>query len=140
MNPITYDIGAYILTTNVGIPITKDDDFSADVNGSGIDRQGYWSAVVTATLGTASGSPSAQTARFKVQESSDNSTWSDIDGATVDITADDTAGEIDLNLQGTERYIRVVFDASNSSFTGGSSPTNDFVATVTLGGAQDLPI
>lgn len=138
MQPATNDIGAFISAANVGISI-QEVDAGTDVNGSGIDRKDYMSCTVVATLGAASGSPSAQTHEFIVEESSDNSSFTAITGATITLTADDSAGEVDIDLQGKERYIRVTYDASESSFTGGSSPANDIAAVVILGGAKDLP-
>ena len=55
---------------------------SGTTNSSAIDRQGYESCVLFHACGAATGSPSAQTADSKLQDSADGSTsWADISGA-----------------------------------------------------------
>lgn len=143
MNPRQNDIGHYIKTNNNSIPI-QNVNAGSDVNGTGFDRQGYGSGVMQAQTGSATGSPSAQTHRFVLEESSDNSTFTtaqDRSGndITIDITEDDKLDEIDVDFQALKRYLRVTYDASESSFTGGSSPTNDIAASLIFGGADELP-
>ena len=88
---------------------------AADVNGSGVDTRGFSSAfAVCHGDGTAAGS-------FKVQESDDNSTWSDVSDDEI-VTADgsnDTlapavAGYVTLGYVGLKRYLRVVFTHSGT--------------------------
>jgi len=139
MHPSHKDIGAFIDADQYSITI-QSVDAASDVNGASVDRLDYGSCVIVALTGAATGTPSAQSHRFKVQESADDSTWSDVTDATITIAADDTSAELDLDLTARKRYLRVVYDASNSSFTDGTSPANDIAATIVLGGAVELPV
>lgn len=144
MNASMTDIGAYIKTNNQSISI-QNVDAGTDVNGDSVDRQDYLSGVIQAALGAATGSPSAQSHVFALEESSDDSTFTpalddDGDAITLTLTADDTTSELDVDFSGLKRYLRLTYDASESSFTGGSSPTNDIYANIVLGGAQSLPV
>lgn len=115
------------------------------LNGIGIDVKGFKSAVFTCVRGAETGSPTAYTIAFKLQESTDNSTFSDISGVTVTMTGDistdsdqdEIATEFELDLtDSTYRYVRVV---STPAFTGGSTPTVLVAATVSLGEATSKP-
>ena len=136
MNANSKDIGAYIKPALSIAPVSTDG--SADVNGSGIDRVGYYSGVVVCAVGAASGSPSAQSIVFQLEESSDNSTFAAVAGATVTITADDTLGELDVDLSARKRYLRVVC-TNATAFTAGTTPANIVTANIVLGGADSLP-
>lgn len=136
MNASQKDIGAYIKPVLSIAPVSTDG--SADVNGAGVDRVGYYSGVVVCSTGAASGSPSAQSIVFQLQESSDNSTFTAVSGATVTITADDTLGELDVDLSARKRYLRVVCTDA-TAFTAGTSPANTVTASIVLGGADSLP-
>ncbi len=136
MNASQKDIGAYIKPALSIAPVSTDG--SADVSGSGIDRVGYYSGVVVCAIGAASGSPSAQSIVFQLEESSDNSTFAAVAGATVTITADDTLGELDVDLSARKRYLRVVCTDA-TAFTAGTTPANIVTASIVLGGADSLP-
>jgi hypothetical protein len=136
MNANSKDIGAYIKPVLSIAPVSTDG--SADVNGSGVDRLGYYSGVVVCLAGAASGSPSAQSLVFQLEESSDNSAFTAVSGQTVTIEADDTLGKLNFDASGLKRYLRVVCTDA-SAFTGGSSPANDISALIVLGGADSLP-
>lgn len=136
MNASQTDIGAYIKPALSIAPVSTDG--SADVNGSGIDRVGYFSGVVVCAVGAASGSPSAQSVVFQLEESSDNSTFTAVSGATVTITADDTLGELDVDLSARKRYLRVVCTDA-TAFTAGTTPANIVTSSIVLGGADTLP-
>ncbi len=88
--------------------------------------------------GAASGSPTAQTVATKLQDSADGSTgWADVSGAAAtDLTADDTEDEVDIDLSGAKRYVRVV---ATISFTGGTTPSIPVAATLVLAGKDELP-
>jgi len=136
MNASQKDIGAYIKPALSIAPVSTDG--SADVNGSGVDRVGYYSGVVICSTGAASGSPSAQSVVFQLEESSDNSTFTAVSGATVTIIADDTLGELDVDLSARKRYLRVVCTDA-TALTGGTTPANFVTASIVLGGADNLP-
>ena len=116
-------------------------DDSADIDGTGVDRTGYFGAMVVCKLGAASGSPSAQSITFKVEHSDDDTTYVDFaaadngpnsDPVTAVLDADNELGKINLNLEVAKKYVRVVVDSANSSFTGGSSPANYVSADIVL--------
>lgn len=137
MHPASNDIGAYV-KTEVGLKPTNS-AASATNKGAAIDRLGFLSAVIACAIGSAAGSPSAISATYKLQES-DTTTdgdFTDVSGAALAaMTANDSSGYIDANLQGLKRYIRVVCTVA---LTGGSTPTLPVAATVILGGADSLP-
>jgi hypothetical protein len=113
---------------------------SGTTNSSAIDRQGYESCVLFHSCGAASGSPTAQTADSKLQDSADGSTsWGDIStAAATQLTADSTSARVSVNLRDltTKRYIRVV---NVVALTSGTTPKLPVQATVILGGAATLP-
>ncbi len=118
-------------------------------NGSTIDRAVpggvlYRSATLHTTTGAIAGSPTAQTVDAKVQHSADGSTWADYTqpgagsaAAITQITAANQSGELDINLEGARRYIRVV---ETVAFTGGTSPTIGVCSSFILAGADRLPV
>lgn len=140
------DIGA-IITVDQSITI-QEVDASSDVEGTSIPRHfdktndlgaPALSAVVVCSVGAASGAPSAQSHTFVVQESANESTWTAVSGASIVIEADDTEATLDLDLTEREGYLRVLYDSSESSFTGGSAPANDVAASIILGGYGETP-
>jgi hypothetical protein len=137
MHPASNDIGAYI-KQEVGLKPTNS-AASATNKGAAIDRLGYDSGVLHAMVGAAAGTPSAQSATWKIQES-DTTTdgdFVDVAGAALAaMTTDNASGYIDLNLQGRKRYIRAVCTVA---LTSGSTPTLPVAATITLGGGDSLP-
>src|SRR4051812_876213 len=82
---------------------------TASANGTGVDTQGYTDAVVVLEVGTVSGT--TPTLNVKVQESDDNSTFSDVTGATfTQVTATGSSQVLrvaELNV-GRKRYLRTV--------------------------------
>lgn len=137
------DIGAVTKVVQ-GVPTVQ---VAGTLNGATIDRmaagtqQGYLSCVLWGGCGAATGSPSAQTYDCKLQDSPDGSTWADFtdaagNGALTQITADDTSGTENVNLEAADRYIRVV---QTVGFTGGSTPDIPICAGVELGGALEVP-
>jgi hypothetical protein len=111
---------------------------AATITGSGIDRLGYESAQLHVASGTASGSPDAQTVDAYVQESSDNSSFTNISGAAItQITADSTQESVDIDLRAVKRYLKVV---TVVAFTNGSSPKLPVASTLWLTGANSEPV
>ncbi len=108
---------------------------SAAVNGTGIDRSGFNFTVVACETGATTGTPTTTSVAYKIQDSADNVTFTDVAGATVAI-ADAAHGEINLDLRPLRQYVRVV---ATPTFTGGTSPTVQAAASVTLGDAVVLP-
>lgn len=134
MHPMTHDVEAYIKVSGEIAPQSLSG--TTAVNGDSVDRLGYNSLVLFAQVGDATGSPSAFTATVKLQESDDDSTFTDISGATFVLDADGESGQYNLDLAEYGRYIRAV---ATPAFTAGTSPTVPVQATIILGGAEVLP-
>jgi len=134
MSATMRDIGSFIKTVMSVKP--QNQTGSANVSGTAVDRTGQYSMRLHAMCGAASGSPTAQSHTVKIQESSDNSTFTDVSGASVTLDADDESLTLDIDLSGYKQYVRAVLV---TSFTGGSTPANDFAATLTLGGDDERP-
>jgi hypothetical protein len=83
--------------------------------GTGIDCRGYDEALIVIEAGLTSSNGSHA---FKIQESSDNSTYADITGATFTpiTTSNDAAVYVGrLNLRKRKRYIRIHNQGSNQA-------------------------
>ena len=120
---------------------------STAATGASVDTLGYDNAKIHAYAVTTTSNPSVATVTVKLQESADNSTWTDANdntgtviGFTLDAHAADAfnAARIEgLNLN-RKRYLRVV---ATPAFTGGTSPAIVANAELVFGGdAQQLPI
>lgn len=119
---------------------------SSAVNGSGVNTSGYDNAAIHAYGAAASGSPSAAALAVTLQESSDNSTWSnalDNTGTVIGFTlnclsalAENVARIEGLNLN-RKQYLRAVI---TPAFTGGSSPAILGFAEIVLGNAEERPV
>lgn len=129
------NIGAFIKTV---VGIDPDNASAGTINGAAIDRTGFESCVLHLAAGAASGAPTTQAIDAKLQESADGATgWTDIeDAAVTQITADDTDGEVDVDLSGAKQFIRAVVEVA---FTGGTTPAIPVAAAVVLGGPQEVP-
>lgn len=117
-------------------------------NGSAIDRSpaggvNYAGCTLAVQVGTPTGSPTSFTVDVKLQDSADGSTgWADYkpDGSTTAAITQATAAglaEIDVDLSGAKRYIRVV---EVVAFVGGSSPAVPVADAVILVGADRTPV
>lgn len=95
------------------------DNYTATVNGAGVDCRGFTEALIVLEIGTAT----TGTLDAKVQDSADNVTFADVTGATFSQKGtgdDDTTFVGSLNVEKLKRFIRVVltlattpdFDAS----------------------------
>jgi hypothetical protein len=87
-----------------------------------VDCRGFEEALVIAHLGAHDRTTGDETVAFKLEESSDNSTWSAVTdgttGAIGDVTPNVTSGNvylINVNLAKRLRYLRVVADVSGTS-------------------------
>lgn len=104
---------------------------TADANGTGVDTRGYRDGMVVISAGAIDLASTDETYSFKVQHSDDNSTFTDISGATNTVTAANQVKEIrlaDLNVT-IKRYVRVVLDVE------GTTPSIAGAAYVVLGSA-----
>ncbi len=135
------DIGS-ALTTRVGtVPFA---DTGTVVNGTSVDRSAIntpLSCQLVGAAGAATGSPSAQTADFKIQDSADDSTFADFsdkDGAAAltQLAADNASAVRNVDLSGARQFIRVV---STVVLTGGASPTWPVASFMEFGGGSVVP-
>ena len=113
------------------------------VNGSAIDRLGFYSCVLEVQTGAVGGGPTTQTLDCKLQHSDvSGSGYVDFvpgavgSGAVPQITAINTRNAQAIDLRGAKRYICVV---SVTAFTGGASPTFGQAVVVILGSADQEP-
>jgi hypothetical protein len=104
------------------------DSRTASANGTGFDLQGSNDAEGEAIviLDSEAGSGTSPTLDVKLQDSADNSSWSDISGKTFTQVTDGGAGfeKISINTNDVRRYVRAV------ATLGGTSPV--FVCAVSL--------
>ena len=122
---------------------------TADVNGDGIDTRGYESVVLVGQIGasgdTLSGSVKIE---LEVEESDDNSTYTDVADADllnyVDGTNDGTFAVIDdgaeddavyvTGYRGSKRYVRIV-----ANLTGTHTVGTEIAGCAVLGHAHGAP-
>lgn len=101
---------------------------TSSANGTGVDTLGYRDGMVVLEVGTVSGT--SPTLDVKIQESDDNSSWSDVTGATfTQVTASDSSQVLrvkELNVA-RSRYIRAVATIA------GTSPSFDCACEILLG-------
>jgi len=111
---------------------------AATVNGSGIDHVGYDDIELVVATGAVSGAPTSFSVDVKLQESDDNSTFTDITGAAItQIVAANTLNKVKVaNAYLKKRYIRTV---TVVAFVGGTSPAIPVAAMVLLGLPQAEP-
>lgn len=108
---------------------------TADANGTGIDTQGYTEAVMLVTAGAIDTASADETYVVELEESDDNSTWTDVSDHDVTITADN---EVDMvRIKGLnvtrKRYLRAVLNV------GGTTPSFAGGVVFALGGGNDGP-
>lgn len=105
---------------------------TATVNGSGVDLQGFNSAAVVFDPGTITDG----THTPKLQESDDNSAWSDVAAAdqvgTLAALASDTLQKV--GYKGVKRYIRAVVTVS------GATAGGVYGAQVVRGNPENAPV
>lgn len=123
------------LDTNVQSSLRHDRQASA-ANGTGVDLAGYEGALCVLDLVALGGA--TPTATYKLQESDDNSAFTDV--ATADMVggaqpaALSAAGFVTRSYVGNKRYVRWRLDA-----LAGGSPTASASGTVIRGKARHNP-
>lgn len=107
---------------------------TASANGTGVDTLGYDSAMITLEVGTVSGT--TPTLDVKMQHSDDNSSFSDISGATfTQVTASNASKTLNLSLGGArKRYIRAVATIA------GTTPNFALAVNVLMGRSDVAPV
>jgi hypothetical protein len=109
-------------------------------NGVSVDRLGYESAVFVFLNNQPTGSPDGVTVTCKIQESSDDTTFTDVSGysSSHNVTNSATRTEIAVaDMTGFERYVRGVMV---SNFNGGSGPVVTIAACGILGSPKTYPV
>ena len=109
---------------------------TADANGTGVDTQGYRDAMLVVQAGNIDLADADETYVVELEESDDNSTWSDVATISVTITADNETGVArvaELNVT-RKRYLRAVLNV------GGTSPSFPGSAVFLLGEAHNGPV
>lgn len=109
------------------------------VHGTGIKTADRESNVIEVTFGTLAGSPTGGTVTAIIEESDDDSTWSQVNGSdALVMNYNDTLPEVLRyrylgGANGKKAYIRCSITAA---LTGGSSPTVIVAANVLQGGLR----
>lgn len=113
---------------------------AGSVNGDVIDRLGFLDAIVHLKAGAATGTPTTQGVALKVQtgDAADGSDMADVSGAAIAaLTADNAEAELNIDLNGYKRYLRVVV---TTSFTAGTTPKIPSAVAVVLGNSSTVPV
>ncbi len=115
-----------------GIAVSPQALAAGDATGVVIDRKGFYGAVFTVLAGVDSGTPTSFTLDAKIQEcDTSGGTYTDVSGATLTtITTEDTGGEINVDLNSLQRYVKVII---TSAFVDGTTPAILTGASYTLG-------
>jgi len=108
-------------------------------NGTIIDRLGYDSLVASLITGAITGTPTSMSMVGKVQhgDAANLSDVADVTGATVTITTATAIGEMNVDLTGLKRYVRIT---ETTTFVGGTSPDVMVAASISLGQAMTGPV
>ena len=109
---------------------------TADANGTGVDTQGYENGMLVVSTGDIDLADANETYVIELEESDDNSSWSDVTGFDVTITADNEVDMVripELNVT-RKRYLRAVCNV------GGTSPSFPVAALFLLGGKASGPV
>ena len=138
------------LYSNLGVEVAiESETLSADKNGETIDTQDYSSLMFAVNVGESGDTLSSSVhIQLEVEESDDDSTWTDVDDDdltnVVDGTNDGTFAKIVLNgdqdvylvgYKGSKRYVRIV-----ANLTGSHTNGTPIGAVALLGHAHLLPV
>jgi hypothetical protein len=137
-----HNIGSYVVPITSVLP---ESSAAGTINGSSIDRALHnlpQSCILHQVVGAETGAPSATSVQTKLQDSPDNSTWSDYKAGTATVqetaalTAASTENTAAIDLTNANRFIRAV---TIVAFTGGTSPAILVAADIIIGGERELP-
>lgn len=109
---------------------------TADANGTGVDTQGYENGMLVVNVGDIDLADANETYVIELEESDDNSTFTDVTGFDVTITADNETDMVripELNVT-RKRYLRAVLNV------GGTTPSIPVDAFFLLGGKASGPV
>tara|TARA_B100001996_G_scaffold382925_1_gene376359 strand:- start:4699 stop:5079 length:381 start_codon:yes stop_codon:yes gene_type:complete len=105
------------------VDILPNDVLASTGNGSGVDLQGYEGDA--AFIFSAEAGGSGVTVAMKIQESADNSSWSDVTDGGFTTTSANTAAfeQIALNVSDLKRYVRAASTVAGGTGTGAVNVT-----------------
>ena len=105
------------------VDILPNDVLASTANGSGVDLQGYEGSAAFVLSSEAMGA--SVTLAVKLQESADNSSWSDVTDGAFTTTAANTAAfeQIALNVSDLKRYVRTASTVAGGTGTGAVNVT-----------------
>ena len=136
-----HNVGSYVVPVTSILPESA---AAGTVNVTSIDRVLHnmpQSCVLHQVVGAESGAPTTASVQTKLQDSPDNSTWSDFKAGTANVqqtaalTAANSENTAAIDLTAANRFIRAV---STVAFTGGTSPAILLAADIILGGEREL--
>lgn len=111
---------------------------SSDTDGSSVDTRGYRDGMLVVHVGSVDDADGDETYDVKIQESDDDSSWSD-SGVTLSVPRDTSDNSVlvarvkELNVA-RSRYLRA------SLVTGGTTPSIDLAADIALGEPAKGPV
>ena len=105
------------------VDILPNDVLASTANGSGVDLQGYEGSAAFVLSSEAMGA--SVTLAVKLQESANNSDWSDVSSGAFTTTAANTAAfeQIALNVSDLKRYVRTASTVAGGTGTGAVNVT-----------------
>ena len=105
------------------VNILPNDVLASTANGSGVDLQGYEGSAAFVLSSEAMGA--SVTLAVKLQESANNSDWSDVTDGAFTTTAANTAAfeQIALNVSDLKRYVRTASTVAGGTGTGAVNVT-----------------
>jgi hypothetical protein len=105
------------------VDILPNDVLASTANGSGVDLQGYEGSAAFVLSSEAMGA--SVTLAVKLQESANNSDWSDVTDGGFTTTAANTAAfeQIALNVSDLKRYVRTASTVAGGTGTGAVNVT-----------------
>lgn len=153
-HPSRLNVGGMVAVRNGGVVETitaAAGNDGVEINGQGVDRLGYDSAVLAVLVRANLTASKTAAISLTIQESDDNSTFTDVaaefqPGATAGggvIATHSTTGdqhyvtEHNINLRGLKRYVR---GQVTSDLSAGATDKSTVAMTWVLGGGDTLPV
>lgn len=108
---------------------------TSDADGSSVDTQGYTDAMLVVSVGDIDTADGDETYTIELEESDDDSDWSDVSDHDVTITADNEVDQVRVKALNVtrKRYLRAVLNVD------GTSPSFEGEAFFILGGGVSGP-
>lgn len=105
-----------IASETVAATLLKAQSVTATANGTGVDIQGYVGILVATAMISAATAGSSPTMDVKIQDSADNSSFSDVTGYTfTQVTSTDSLQSLSIDTRAVRRYVRVVVTIGGTS-------------------------